>query len=86
MPGVARWPGRRPRPSLHTAPSGLEGARVSVQFQELVIECRIVAARTAYGRLRVEVTPVAGSGFQSVEAHRIIRAESPEVARRLGLA
>lgn len=84
------WPKARRRSEAPTEPlnrAALLGALVDVALQDLAVTCRICNATVnTDGRLRVEVTPAAGSGFQWIEARRVIRADSPVVAAALGLS
>lgn len=84
---IPAWQPRRrraPLPPLDRA--ALMGARVTVRFQDLAVTCRVCNATVnTDGRLRLEVCPVAGSGFQWIESSRVIMAESAGVAHALGL-
>lgn len=47
------------------------GTLVAVRFESLVIECRVIDAKNAYGTVRILVAPLAGSGTQWVELTRV---------------
>jgi hypothetical protein len=47
------------------------GAEVSVSFESVRVLCRITDAKSAYGRARFLVAPLAGNGSQWVELSRI---------------
>ena len=84
------WPAHR-RPAADAPPldartlSSVIGARLAVRFQDLVFDCRVCNAKNSWGRVRLEVTPAAGSGFQWIELDRVVRVESPDAARALEL-
>ena len=57
------------------------GTHVLVSFEAVRIECRVTDAKNSYGRVRLQVSPVAGSGSQWIETGRIaarVVADSPE--------
>lgn len=47
------------------------GRACMLRMESLSIECTITDVKTAYGRARVQVQPIAGCGTQWVELSRI---------------
>lgn len=47
------------------------GASVLVQFESLSVCCIVSDAKSAYGRVRIQVQPQSGQGSQWVELSRI---------------
>lgn len=45
---------------------------VSVRFETLLVDCKVIDAKAAYGKVRVLVVPVTGRGEQWVEDSRIV--------------
>ena len=43
----------------------------SVKMDEMDVSVRVVAERFRYGRLDLQVKPIAGSGFKWVEFHNV---------------
>jgi len=48
------------------------GAQVTVRFEELAIECRVIDAKNSWGKVRVLVQPLAGTGQQWIELGRLM--------------
>lgn len=48
------------------------GASVSVRFESVRIECRVNDVKYVWGRIRLQVSPLAGSGEQWVELDRLV--------------
>ena len=53
------------------------GASVSVRFEDLTIACTVRNVKNSWGKPRLLVTPVSGSGGQWVELTRVIRIDDP---------
>lgn len=47
------------------------GTTVSVQFESIQVQCVVTDAKNAYGKVRLFVTPVAGTGEQWIELERL---------------
>lgn len=47
------------------------GSTVSVKFEDIRIQCTVLAVKPSYGRLRLLVSPVSGMGEQWVEITRL---------------
>ena len=47
------------------------GALVAVRMEDMVINCRVTDAKSAWGQVRLQVEPLAGSGSQWVDISRI---------------
>jgi len=47
------------------------GQTVLVRFESIAVKCTVTDAKSAYGRIRLEVRPVSGTGSQWVELDRI---------------
>jgi len=45
--------------------------RIALNYGGLTFACRVLAVKTTYGRRRLQVTPVAGSGVVWVWASRV---------------
>jgi hypothetical protein len=56
------------------------GASVRVRFEDLTIECKVMDAKNSYGKVRLLVQPVAGTGLQWIELGRLVAAESAQDA------
>jgi hypothetical protein len=56
------------------------GAAVLVQFESLSVRCIVSDAKSAYGRVRIQVQPESGQGSQWVELSRIRPSLNPEDA------
>ena len=55
------------------------GALVAVRMEDMVINCRVTDAKSAWGQVRLQVEPLAGSGSQWVDISRVTaRLESAE--------
>ena len=68
--------------SNHTTPTVGElspaiGQDCYVLFEQLTIACRVADVKTSYGRVRLLVTPLSGSGSQWVELGRLVRPVPP---------
>jgi hypothetical protein len=50
----------------------LIGRRVSAKFESLWVECTILECKQAYGRVRLLISPLEGSGEQWVDETRIL--------------
>ena len=48
------------------------GALVSVRFESVLVACRVLDAKRVWNAVRLEVTPIQGSGSQWVELPRIV--------------
>jgi hypothetical protein len=60
------------------------GAHVTVRFESLTVECWVKDVKNSYGRPRLLIVPVVGSGEQWVELGRVnVPAASTELARPL---
>ena len=57
----------------HTAKQMLPavGQRVSVKMESLTVTCEVLDCKSSYGRVRLLVAPLAGSGSQYVEMSRV---------------
>ena len=55
------------------------GKEVSVNFENLNFVCTVLDVKTVYGKVRVEIVPVIGSGtgIQWVELTRIVHVFEP---------
>jgi 2-keto-3-deoxy-galactonokinase len=54
------------------------GAHVNVRFEDLIIECWVKDVKNSYGKPRLLIVPVVGSGEQWVELGRVtIPASTP---------
>jgi hypothetical protein len=53
------------------------GAHVFVRFESLTVECWIKDVKNSYGKPRVLITPVVGSGEQWVEMGRVTVPKNP---------
>lgn len=47
------------------------GQSVLARFEQVLVPCRVVAVKNAYGHDRVQVEPVNGIGRQWVDASRV---------------
>lgn len=47
------------------------GTEAKVSFESVVVDCQILDAKVSYGRTRVLVSPLLGSGSQWVEITRV---------------
>ena len=54
------------------------GMTVSVRFEEIQVICIVRDVKSAYGRARLQVEPIAGAGSQWVELARVRVATTPE--------
>ena len=52
------------------------GQTVRAQFEDLIIEVRVSDVKSSYGRVRLLVSPVAGTGSQWIEVSRLRAAPS----------
>lgn len=52
------------------------GTKVMVRMESLVVECKVLDAKNAYGRVRLLINPVSGSGAQWVLEDRVVRAKN----------
>jgi hypothetical protein len=50
----------------------LIGRHMSVSFESVAITCKVIDLKMAYGRPRLLVAPVAGSGQQWIETSRVL--------------
>lgn len=50
------------------------GQLVSIRMESLNIECEIMDVKSAYGKARLLVKPVSGTGEQWIELGRVLRA------------
>lgn len=48
------------------------GQIVMARFEDLVIACRVLDAKSSYGRVRIKLEPVQGMGSQWVEVSRLV--------------
>lgn len=48
------------------------GQTVSVRFEDLNIDCKIIDAKNAYGKTRLLIAPISGAGNQWIETSRIV--------------
>ena len=51
----------------------LIGRHVSVRYESLEITCRVEDAKVSYGRPRLLIAPLTGSGQQWIESTRVSR-------------
>lgn len=51
------------------------GAWVQVKFESCWIECEVIDVKSAWGKSRLQVKPIAGEGLQWVELNRVRYAE-----------
>lgn len=49
-----------------------------IAFDEVLVQCEIIDAKTAWNRVRLLVRPVSGSGQQWVECGRVYRVKSTD--------
>ena len=58
---------------VHTAKAMIPavGQRVSVSMESLTVTCEVLDCKSSYGRVRLLVAPLAGSGSQYVEMSRV---------------
>lgn len=47
------------------------GQCISARFEELAVECTVQDVKQSYGRVRLLVAPVSGTGNQWIELQRI---------------
>lgn len=47
------------------------GATVVVRFEDIKVTCRVVDAKHVYGKSRIQVSPLSGTGMQWVELSRV---------------
>lgn len=47
------------------------GTWVQVRFEEVWVECEVRDAKSAWGKTRVQIQPLAGEGRQWVEMNRV---------------
>lgn len=59
------------------------GARVSAKFEDLRITCTVLNVKSSYGRVRLLVSPMSGTGEQWIEMSRIRMIQSNEKALSL---
>ena len=48
------------------------GTQVTVRFEKLHVECTVRDVKSSWGKPRLQIVPVAGSGDQWVELDRIV--------------
>lgn len=61
----------RETPTVQTMQSAI-GSKGAIRENTLTIYVRILDAKSAYGTVRLQVTPVEGSGFAWVDASRVV--------------
>jgi hypothetical protein len=61
--------GRTPSTATELIPA--VGTLVSVRFESVTVACRVLDAKKSWDKVRLEVTPLQGSGSQWVELPRI---------------
>ena len=63
----------------HTATQMLPaiGQTVRAQFEDLTIDVRVSDVKSSYGRVRLLVSPVSGTGQQWIEVSRLRRNDVP---------
>lgn len=52
------------------------GQTVTVRFEDLTVKCLITDVKASWGKMRLQVKPVAGDGTQWVEMGRVLLAAS----------
>lgn len=52
------------------------GQTVSARFEDLTIICTVLDVKSSYGRVRLQVAPLSGTGSQWVEITRLVRSET----------
>ena len=62
--------GRTPSTATELIPA--VGTLVSVRFESVTVACRVTDAKKSWDKVRLEVTPLQGSGSQWVELPRVI--------------
>jgi hypothetical protein len=58
------------------------GQDVMVRFEDLTIACKVLDVKSSYGRIRLEVSPLSGTGRQWVEVSRIPQSTESKLANR----
>lgn len=48
------------------------GQTVTAKFEDLSVSCTVLDVKSSYGRVRMLVSPVSGSGSQWVDAGRLV--------------
>ena len=59
------------------------GAEVNVRFESPVIRCTVLDAKSAWGKVRLEVAPMSGTGAQWVELERLVATTQAELGAAL---
>jgi hypothetical protein len=59
------------------------GQTVLVRFEEILINCTVRNVKSSYGRTRLLVSPMSGSGEQWVELPRVSQPPKPGVATQV---
>lgn len=52
------------------------GKNVRLKFESLFIDCTVMDVKSSYGKVRIQVRPIAGAGLQWVELSRAVRSET----------
>ncbi len=60
--------------------SRLIGTTVNVRFEEVVVACMVNDAKTTFGRDRLLIRPVGGSGEQWIEFSRLVNGKEHDHA------
>lgn len=47
------------------------GQDVMVRFESIVVACKVVDAKNSWGKVRVQIVPMSGTGTQWIELERI---------------
>lgn len=48
------------------------GQQVSVRFEELLIDCVVADVKQSWGKTRLQITPLLGTGTQWIELSRLV--------------